>query len=101
MLTNPHEEVVGFNVAMNEVLVVNVLESSDHLVSQHEDGFEGETTTAEVEEILQTRSKQIHHKDVVVALVLTKPPDLGDSHSSRQDAVDLAFVEELRVFGSL
>ena len=31
MSTNPHEEVVGFDVAVNEVFVVNILNSANHL----------------------------------------------------------------------
>ena len=35
MSTNPHEEVVGFDVAVNEVFVVNLLNAANHLKKKH------------------------------------------------------------------
>ena len=32
MTSNTHQEVVGFDVAMNEVFVVHILNSSNHLI---------------------------------------------------------------------
>lgn len=29
--TNPHEEVIRFNVSMNEILVVEIFNATDHL----------------------------------------------------------------------
>lgn len=39
MATNAHEEVVGLDVAMNEVLNMHVLDATDHLIGQHEHGL--------------------------------------------------------------
>lgn len=41
---------------------------SHHLVSQQQDCLEAELPRAEVEQILQTGSQQLHHHHVVVAL---------------------------------
>jgi len=35
MAANSHEKVVGFNITMNEVLVVNVLHTTNHLHTRH------------------------------------------------------------------
>ena len=78
---NPHQEIVWFDVPMDEVLVVDVLDPPNHLVSQHEDGLHGESPRAEVEEIFEARAKQVHHQHVVVALY-TKPPNMRDTHAS-------------------
>ena len=38
--SNAHQEVVGLYVSMYKVLVVHVLDSSQHLVGQHQNGLE-------------------------------------------------------------
>lgn len=56
--------------------------SSYHLVGQQQDGFEAEFPRAEVEEIFQAWSQELHHHDVVVSLG-PAPPDGGDAHCKR------------------
>lgn len=41
MSADAHQEIVRLDVPMNERLAVNVLDASDHLVSQHQDGLDG------------------------------------------------------------
>ena len=92
--TNPHQKVVWLDVAVDEVLVVDVLDSPDHLIRQHEHSLHGEPPGAEVEEVLEAGSEKVHDQDIVVPL-LTIPPDVGDAHSSLQDLVELALVQQL------
>ena len=91
-----HEEVVGLDVAMNEVLVVHELDAADHLVGEHEHGLHGEAARAEVEEILETRTEQIHDEYVVV-LLLAVPAYVRYADAALQYLVQLALVQELRV----
>lgn len=35
----PHTKVIRFDVSMKEVPVVNVLDSVDHLIDEHQDGL--------------------------------------------------------------
>ncbi len=65
--TDAHQEVVGLDVPMDEVLVVDVFDASDHLVSQHQHRLHGESSGAEVEEVFQRGTKKVHHQHVVVA----------------------------------
>ena len=76
-----HEEVVRFDISVDEVLVVNILYSPNHLVSQHQHCLHGEPPRAEGEEVLEARPEQVHHQHVVVALH-TKPPNMRDPHAS-------------------
>ena len=119
MTSDPHEEVVGLDVAVDEVLVVdvpeeednvhnlfggsdvdasNLLDSPNHLIGQHEDSLHGESSGAEVEEIFEAGTEEVHDEDVVVAL-LAVPPDVRDADSALQDFVQLALVQELGVAG--
>jgi len=93
-----HEEVVWFNVPVDEVFIVDILDSADHLICKHEDSLHGKSSRAEVEEILETGSEQIHDEDVVVPL-LAVPPDVRDPHAALQDFVQFALVQELGVAG--
>lgn len=52
-LPNTHEEVVGLDVAVNEVSGMNVLDTGDKLVGEEEDGLQAELAVAEVEEVLE------------------------------------------------
>lgn len=45
MATDAHEEVVGLDVAMNEVLHVHILDATDHLIGQHQHGLHCESET--------------------------------------------------------
>lgn len=47
-----HQEVIGLNVAMQEVLGVHELDTCDKLLSQHAHGLKRETSVAELEEVL-------------------------------------------------
>jgi len=93
---NTHQEIVWLDVTMNEILVVDVFNSSNHLIRQHEDSLHCESSRAKVEQILETGSEEIHDEDVVVPL-LAVPPDVGDAHAALEDLVQLALVQKLRV----
>lgn len=41
MSADAHQEIVWLNVPVDEGLAVNVLDASDHLVSQHQDCLDG------------------------------------------------------------
>lgn len=51
--SDTHEEVVGLDIPVNEVSGVDVFGSGDELVGEKQDGFEGEFTVAEVEEVFE------------------------------------------------
>jgi len=98
-LASAHQEVVGLDIAMEEVLGVDVFNTGDHLVSKHEGSLEGELAAAEVEEIFERRSEEINDHDVVVTFN-TIPPDVGNTHAATtrvEDLVETCFVQELRV----
>ena len=58
-----------------------LLDSADHLICKHEDSLHGESSRAEVEEILETGPEKIHDEDIVVPL-LTVPSDVGDAYTA-------------------
>jgi hypothetical protein len=55
---------------------------TNHLLGNHDDSLDGETTTAVVEEILERGTQQVNHKDVVKAL-LAEVVDIGNAGYSR------------------
>ena len=58
-LSDPHQEVVGLNVAVNEGLGVDVFNTRDELICKEQDGLQRELSIAEVEKILQAGSKKV------------------------------------------
>lgn len=52
-LSNTHEEVVWFDVSVDEVSRVNVLDSGDELIGEQKDGLERELSVAEVEQVFE------------------------------------------------
>ena len=93
---NPHKEVVRLDVSVDEILVVDELDSANHLVGQHEDRLHGETSGAEVEEFFERRPQQVHDEDVVVAFWAV-PPDVRNADATLKDLVKFRLVEKLRV----
>lgn len=65
MTSDSHKEIVWFDIPVNEGLAMNVLDTADHLIGQHKDCFDGETSRTEVEEILERWTQQVHDEDVV------------------------------------
>ena len=77
-LADAHEEVVRLDITVDEVLLVNGLHAGQHLLGNHDNGLDGESAIAVVEEILQGRTKQVNDKNVVEAF-LAKVIDIGDA----------------------
>ena len=59
-LVETDAEVIRLNVSVDEVSVVNVLNTSDHLVDQHQNCLQGELSECVLEETLQGRAHEIH-----------------------------------------
>jgi hypothetical protein len=89
------EEIVRFDISVDEVLFVNRLyprkleavsklnlaqndHNTNHLFCNHDDGFNRKLPIAVVEEVLQTRSEQIDDQNVVQAL-LAKVVDIRNT----------------------
>lgn len=98
-LANADEEVVRLDVSVQEVSGVHVLDSLDHLVSQHEDGLQRELPFAVIEQVLQRGPQKVDYHHVVVPFY-SKPMHIGDAYSSLQNTVEFGLIEQLRVFGS-
>ena len=96
---NPHQEVVGLDVPVDEVLVVDILDPPDHLVGQHEDGLHGEPPGAEVEEVLQAWPEKVHDEHIVVAL-LPVPAYVWYANSSLKENLSGLWSARIMVGGS-
>jgi len=59
-----HEEVVRFDVAVQEGLAVYILEAREHLLAHHEHSLERETTVTVIEKILERGTQQLLYHDV-------------------------------------
>jgi len=94
--SDAHDEVVWLDVSVDEVLTMDVLNAADHLIGQHQDSLHSETSRAEIKQIFQTRTEQLHDEGVVVP-GLTEPADVGDTHPSLEDLIELALIEQLGV----
>jgi hypothetical protein len=66
-LVQSDAEVVGLDVAVDEVPVVDVLDAGDHLVHQHQHRLQRQLAQGLLEQVLQRRAHQVHHQHVVVA----------------------------------
>ena len=74
------------------------MKNTYELISQQEDGLEGEFAVAEVEEVLEGRSEQVENHGVVVALG-AEPSDEGNADTAGKRLVDTSLIFELRVLG--
>jgi hypothetical protein len=67
VLAGADEEVIGFDVPVQDVFLMQQLNAVHHLFAHLQHCFEGETFSAIVEQIFQTLSEQVHEHDVVLA----------------------------------
>lgn len=72
------KEVVGLDIAIDQILLVDGLDAGKHLLGDHGDRLDGEATIAVVEEVLQTGAEQVNDQDVVQAF-LAKVVDIWDA----------------------
>jgi hypothetical protein len=93
-LSNTHEEVVGLDITVDKALGVDVLNSRNKLVGKEKHGLQGELSVAEVEQILQTGSKQIENHSIVVALC-SEPADKWDADTTSKGFVYASLIFEL------
>ena len=61
-LAQAHDDIVGLDVAMDIVLSVEVLDTLQKLVKNHQGGFQTESLTTVVEQVLQARTKHVGHQ---------------------------------------
>ena len=80
---------------MNQVAGVHEFNTLEHLIGNHKNGLERESTAALVELILEGGTKEIHNHEVV-GILGTKVVDLGETGGVLQFTVDLVFVSKLR-----
>jgi hypothetical protein len=97
-LANTHQEVVRLNITVDEALGVNVLNATDKLVGEQEDGLEREFAVAEIEEVLEGRSEQVEHHGVVVTLG-SEPSNERNTDTAGEGFVNASLIFELRVLG--
>jgi hypothetical protein len=97
-LSDAHEEVVRFDITVDEGFGVDVLNPRDELVGQKEDGLEGELAVAEVEQVFQARTEEVEDHSVVVTFG-AEPADKGDPDAASEGFVDAGLVLELGMFG--
>lgn len=89
------DKVGWFDITVDQMTGVHQLDALQHLISNHEDRFEGESTTTLIELIFKGRSKQIHHHEIV-GILRSKVVNLGEARGILQLAVDLVLMAKLR-----
>lgn len=51
IVPSPHEEIVGFDVTVNETFCVNCFNALNHLIGKMKDGFKGELAMGVIEQV--------------------------------------------------
>jgi hypothetical protein len=80
-LADAHEEVIRFDITVDERLGMNVLNAGDKLIGEQQNGLQGEFPVAEVEEVLQTGSEKIKNHSIIVTFG-TEPADEGNTDTT-------------------
>lgn len=94
------DKVGGLDITVDQVARVHEFYTFEHLIGNHKNGLEGESTSTLVELILEGRTEEIHNHEVV-GILGSKVVDLGKSGSILQFTVDLVFVTQLRTPSSV
>lgn len=95
-LTNSHQEVIGFDVTMDERFGVDIFDAGDQLIGQEKNGLQRKFAVAKIEQVLQTGAEEVDDHRVVVTFS-TEPTDEGDADTPSEGFVDAGFIFELWV----
>ena len=88
-----HEEVVWFDVSVDEVLVVYVLDAGHHLVGEHQHRLQGERPRAEVEQVLHVRSEQVRDEYVISGVVRAEPAQVGHADAALEYTIQFTLKQ--------
>lgn len=94
------DKVSGLDITVDQVARVHEFHALEHLVGDHEDGLEGESSATLVELILERRTEEVHYHEVV-RILGPEVVNLGESGGILQFTVDLVFVTQLRTPGAV
>lgn len=73
---------------------MNGLDPRQHLLRNHNNGFDGESSVAVIKKVFQTRTKKVNHKYVVKAF-LSEIVNIGYTRASDENLVGSIFISEL------
>jgi hypothetical protein len=93
-------KVSGLDITVDQVARVHEFHALEHLVGDHEDGLERESSATLVELILERRTEEVHYHEVV-RILGSKVVNFGESGGVLQFTVDLVFVTQLRTPGAV
>jgi len=93
LLSEPHQKVLRFDIPMNKSLVVEVLDVTQHMVSDHQDSLEAECSFADIEIVLESIAEQVCHEKIEV-LIEPIPVKVGYTYSSLNAFKNCAFVHD-------
>jgi hypothetical protein len=91
LLAHADQKVVRLYIAMQKSLLVHVFNALQHLNADHQNCLEGELPTAILKEVLDRRTKQIHHKHIVVPFKAVMV-NFRDANRSIKLPVEFCFV---------
>lgn len=72
------KEVVGLDVAVDQVLLMDCLHARQHLLGDHDNSLGREATVAVIEQVFEGRTQQVNDEDVVKSL-LTEVVNVGNT----------------------
>ena len=64
VLTASNQEIIWLDVAMDDSLLVDLLDALDELHCDHEDGLQVEVALARRKQVFERGAQQVHHHDV-------------------------------------
>jgi hypothetical protein len=91
MFAFPYQEVVGLDVPVQKALLVDVLNTLQHLNGYHQHSFQGEFATTVDEQLLERRSKQVHDEHVA-AMFGYKFMNAWNANRAVEDSVQFRLV---------
>ena len=95
LLPRTHQTVLRLDVSMDDIMSMDVLQTTKELVDEHQDCFERKLAAAEVEEVFQTWTQQVKNHRVILAFMRVGV-DPGNTDATRKRSVDVSFTFEER-----
>lgn len=101
LLPHAHQAVLRLDVSMDDIVGMDILQTTKELVDEHQDCLERKFATAEIEQVFQTRTQEVEYHGVIFAL-----GHIGvhswNTGTTRKRSVDISFTfEEGRIDGDV
>ena len=95
LLPHTHQAIFWFDISVDEIIGMDIIQTANELVGEHQNGFKREGATTVIEKVFQTGTQQIKHHRVIFTLGRIEVYTWNTS-TTRKRSINVSFTLEER-----